>query len=677
MTIITAYIVIILLAMVLIPFVSVQWKGMITVATVTVIAVLSSILAFGALTGVNYEYLFQGSLVTGKIPVRIDPLSGWFILIINFTCITGAFYGMQYMKQYCSQKSNLALHCISFILVQSSLISICSLQNSIAFLVAWEIMALSSFILIIFEHKKSETLRAGINFLIQSHVCIMFLTLGFIWVAIRMNSYDFKAITLLSSSNSLLTGVALFLCFFVGFAIKAGFVPFHTWLPYAHPAAPSHVSGVMSGVIIKIGIYGIMRMLLLIKSDYLVLGYIILFMSIVSGVYGVMLAIIQHNLKRLLAYHSIENIGIIGMGIGLGCIGMGKGNHLLTVLGFAGALLHTLNHSLFKSLLFYGAGNVYQATHTMDIDKLGGLSKRMPHTAFLFLIAALAICGLPPFNGFVSEFLIYNGLFTGLHGSDKALLSYIVWGLFGLTLIGGLAMLCFTKAFGSVFLGTGRHHFNHIPEEAGFGKLIPMYAVVILMMAIGLFPKFFIEALSKPIGLFTHDTPFNNNIYPGILPVTEALSMIGVCAMGFLLLAGLIYLIRKQMTLNKPQYVNATWACGYVAPTAKMQYTASSFIRAYRKLAEPFLSISKKKKEITDVFPKRGGQETHPYDKAEKWFIDYPLHLLKTFFNRFAFLQNGNLQFYILYGIIFILLVLGIPFVFDYIKSLFTFLNQV
>ena len=671
MTIITAFIVIILSAIVLIPFVSVQWKGMITVTTVTIIAILSSIIAFRALTGENSEYLYQGSLVTGIIPVRIDALSGWFILIINFTCITGAFYGMQYMKPYRSQKANLSLHCISFILVQASLISICSLQNSIAFLVAWEIMALSSFILIIFEHYKRETLNAGINFLIQSHICIMFLTLGFIWVALRMNSYDFKAITLFSTSNSLLTGVALFLCFFIGFAIKAGFVPFHTWLPYAHPAAPSHVSGVMSGVIIKIGIYGIMRMLLLIKSDYLVIGYIILFISIVSGIYGVMLAIIQHNLKRLLAYHSIENIGIIGIGIGLGCIGIGKGNHLLTVLGFAGALLHTLNHSLFKSLLFYGAGNVYQATHTMDIEKLGGLGKRMPHTTFLFLIAALAICGLPPFNGFVSEFLIYNGMFTGLHGSDNALLSSIVCGLFGLALIGGLAMLCFTKAFGSVFLGTARHHFHYTPEEAGFGKLIPMYAVVLLIMAIGLFPKVFIEALSKPLGLFTHNTPFN--IQPGILPVTEALSMIGICAMGFLLLTGLIYLIRRRMTINKPQNFNITWGCGYVAPTGKMQYTASSFIRAYRKLAEPFLSIRKKKKEITGVFPKTGGQETHPYDKAEEWFIDYPLQLLKTFFNRFIFLQNGNLQFYILYGVVFILLVLGIPFLFDYIKSLINF----
>jgi hydrogenase-4 component B len=675
MTIIGSFIIIILSAVMLIPFVPVRWKGIITVTTVTVIAALSSIPAFHSLSGENFEYLFRGSFITGTIPVRIDALSGWFILIINFTCITGAFYGLQYMKIYRSQKANISLHCISYILVQASLVSICSLQNSIAFLVAWEIMVLSSFVLIIFEHYKRETLNAGINFLIQSHIAIMFLTLGFIWVSMRMNSYDFKAITLFSTSNSLNTGGALFLLFFIGFAIKAGFVPFHTWLPYAHPAAPSHVSGIMSGVIIKIGIYGILRMLLLVKSDYLVIGYIILFFSIISGIYGVMLAIIQHNLKRLLAYHSIENIGIIGIGIGIGCIGVGKGNYLLTILGFAGTLLHTLNHSLFKSLLFYGAGNVYQATHTMDIEKLGGIGKRMPQTTFLFLIAALAICGLPPFNGFISEFLIYNGMFTGLHGTDKDLLSSMVSGLFALALIGGLAMLCFTKAFGSVFLGMPRHNLHHEPVEAGMGKLIPMYAGFILIMAIGLFPKTFIIALSEPLNLFTK--LIGNNINEGIFPLTETMSMIGLCSLIFLGLAGLIFLLRKRITSNKLQTVNATWGCGYVAPTAKMQYTASSFIRAYRKLAEPIFSIHKKKKEITGVFPKTGGQETNPYDKMEEWFIDYPLQFLKTIFNRFAFLQNGNLQFYILYGIVFILLVLAIPFLFDYINSIIKFLNQI
>ena len=674
MEIVAAFIAIIFLSILLIPFVSTKWKGIITVSAVCIIAVLTSIIAVQTLGGKNFEYSFAGSLITGKIPVRIDALSGWFILIINFTFLTGAGYGLSYMKQYQSQKSNLSLHCISYILVYTAVISICSLQNSLAFLIVWEIMAVGSFLLIIFEHYKKDTISAGINFLIQSHVCIMFLTLGFIWIALKMNSYDFNAIHDFSLSNPMISGVALFLCFFIGFAIKAGLVPFHTWLPYAHPAAPSHISGVLSGVIIKIGIYGILRMLLLIKTDYTLIGFIILFISLVSGIYGVMLAIIQHNLKRLLAYHSIENIGIIGIGIGLGCIGMGKGNNVLIVLGFAGALLHTLNHSLFKSILFYGAGNVYQSTHTMNIEELGGIGKKMPHTSFLFLISALAICGLPPFNGFVSEFIIYSGMFAGLKDTMFGFLFFIVSSLFALALIGGLAMLCFTKAYGTVFLGSPRSILHHAPEEAGFGKLMPIYAGTIMIMLIGLFPQFFINAIQEPLHLFTN--AFNSNANNAVFPIANTISMIGYSAIGFAALAAIIFIIRKRITVFKPHHIDATWGCGYAAPTNKMQYTASSFIRTYRKLAEPVFFIYKKKKEITGIFPKTGGQETHPYDKAELWFIDYPLRQLKHFFNRFAFLQNGNPQFYILYGMIFISLILIIPVIFEYIESLVQFLNH-
>jgi hydrogenase-4 component B len=674
MQVIIAFISVVFLTTMLIPFMSVKWKGILSVTAVVALTGLSSIVAVKALSGKSIEYLFNGSSVTGQIPLRIDALSGFFILVINFTFLTGAFYGLQYMKAYREQKSNLSLHCISYILALASLTGICIIQNTIVFLIAWEVMALSSFLLIIFEHNKGATLNAGINFLIQSHVCIMFLMLGFIWVALKTNSYDFRAITAYSTSNSPLTGFCLFFCFFIGFAIKAGFVPFHTWLPYAHPAAPSHVSGIMSGVIIKIGIYGILRMLLVIKSDYLVIGYIILFISILSGIYGVMLAIVQHNLKRLLAYHSIENIGIIGMGIGLGCIGIGMQNTALTFFGFAGALLHVLNHSLFKSLLFYGAGSIYQATHTMDIDRLGGIGKKMPQTSFLFLIASLAICGLPPFNGFVSEFLVYSGLFTGLKGSDKTLLSWIVFGLFSLPLIGGLAVFCFTKAFGSVFLGRSRHQLPATPKEAVTGKLIPMYAVICFITAIGIFPRFFIASFAKAIALFTSNP--DKNISLDGYPAVETLTMIGWSAAGFCLLVALIYFIRKKITTGRSVYYDATWGCGYTGSTEKMQYSASSFVRTYRKLAEPILSIKKKKKEIKKVFPKSVLQETHPHDKVEEWMIDYPLQIMKRFFNRFTFLQNGNLQFYILYGIVFISLVLGIPFVAEYLKLLIGFLNQ-
>jgi formate hydrogenlyase subunit 3/multisubunit Na+/H+ antiporter MnhD subunit len=674
MAIIAAFILIIHLAVVLIALTSSGIKWIVTVITSAGLSVLSSIPAVRALGGTSSEYILPGSLVTGEIPVRIDGLSGFFILIINFTFLTGSLYGCQSMKVYKSQSANMSWHCISFLLVHAGLIGICSLQNAIAFLTSWEVMALGSFILIIFEHGKRETLNAGINFLIQSHVCIMFLTLGFVWVFIRTNSFDFKAIHSLSRSGSLFTGVALFSCFFIGFAFKAGFVPFHTWLPYAHPAAPAHVSGIMSGVIIKIGIYGILRMISLIRADYTLIGYIIFFLSLVTGIYGVMLAIIQHNLKRLLAYHSIENIGIIGIGIGIGCIGMGKGNEILTALGFTGAMLHTLNHSLFKSLLFYGAGNVSQATHTMDIEKLGGLGQQMPHTAFLFLIASLAICGLPPLNGFVSEFVIYSGMFSGLHGTDKTISSGIVCGLFGLALIGGLAMLCFTKAFGTVFLGTARQPLVHSPHEASLSKLCPMYLALPPMLAIGLLPTFFIGIFSVPLKLITKNT-MNDSIS---LPFSsiQASAMIGQCAFAFIFLSGLLYYVRRILTRGKLQTANVTWSCGYTGSTQKMQYTASSFIRSYRKLAEPFLSIHTRKKNISKIFPEDGGQETHPYDKSEQWLIDYPLLMLKSFFNRFTFLQNGNLQFYILYGIVFISLVIGIPFAIGYIKWVIDFLSK-
>ncbi len=453
MNLIYAILIVVFLSLLIIPFLNSRMKGIITLISVISVSILSSIPAIKALTGESTELLLSGSIVTSIIPIRIDALSAWFILTINFTFFTGIIYGMSYMQAYKNQKSNLSLHWISYILAHTALISVCSIQNSLVFLIAWEIMALSAFLLVIFESYSAKTLKAGINYLIQSHISILLLTLGFIWVFYKTNSFDFNAIQDFANSTTAFGGLVLMICFFIGFGIKAGFVPFHTWLPLAHPAAPAHISGVMSGVIIKIGIYGILRMIFLIKTDYLAIGYFILFISIISGIYGVMLAILQHNLKKLLAYHSIENIGIIGIGIGLGCIGMGTGNNILSILGFSGALLHTLNHSLFKSLLFYGAGNIYQSVHTVNIEQLGGLGKNMKQTAFLFLIASLAICGLPPFNGFISEFIIYSGIFNGIHNATFLNLMFLIFSIFGLVLIGGLAILCFTKAFGTIFLG--------------------------------------------------------------------------------------------------------------------------------------------------------------------------------------------------------------------------------
>ena len=655
-------------------FVQSTTKGIVALAMVIVTSFFSSIIAIPALMGNETQILLAGTIPFGAVSIKVDALSAWFILVINFTMITGAIYGLNYMKPYKAQIANLNMHWLAYILLHISLILICSVQNVMVFLLCWETMALSAFILVIFEHYKTDTLKAGINYLIQSHVSILFLMLGFIFVAVKTDSYDFKAIADFSHQQSVMAGTVLFFSFFIGFAIKAGFVPFHTWLPHAHPVAPAHVSGIMSGVVIKIGIYGILRMVLLINADYLMIGYIILFISIFSGVYGVALAIIQHNLKKLLAYHSIENIGIIGIGIGIGCIGLGNANELMATLGFMGALLHTLNHSLFKSLLFYSAGNVYQSAHTVSIERLGGIIKQMPHTALLFLIAALAICGLPPLNGFISEFLIYGGIYDWILSAGLVSLIIITFSILGLVLIGGLAIFCFTKAFSIVFLGTNRSNPEITPKELGFWQLFPMYMAAALMVFIGLFPSIFLSLLKQPVGLFTLDTVFNPNLpQVGTLDSMQTINWISA---GFIVLILAVWAIRKLVNRSKVITMAPTWGCGYSVPSSKIQYTANSFVRSYTKLAKPLLFIEKDETEITGIFPSKKHYETHPYDNIERILIDFPLKKVSALREWFVFLQNGHLQRYILYGIIFIASVIVVPILINHIMTFLQFLNH-
>lgn len=667
-------IVIVLTAAIAIPFVGVKYKGLITVLTVVLCALISGYFSVKALLGIDYDVLLKGSMLFGDVRLKIDSLSGWFILMINFTLITGSLYGLSYMKKYREKKNEITLHCIAFLLVQFALTGICVIQNGFIFLLMWELMALSVFILVIFEHEKTDTIKAGVYYLVQSHISIIFLVLGFIYVAYKTGNYDFDAIAAFSNQQTSLAGVALFLCFFTGFAIKAGFVPLHTWLPYVHPAAPTHVSGIMSGIVIKIGIYGILRMLILIKTDYTTVGYIILFISVITGIYGVMLATIQHNLKKLLAYHSIENIGIIGIGIGIGCIGLGATNKWMAILGFSGALLHTLNHSLFKSLLFYSAGNVYQSAHTMNIEKLGGLFKKMPKTAILFLFAAIAICGLPPLNGFISEFLIYGGLYNWLYSADLISLITIVFTIGGLVLIGGLALLCFTKAFSIVFLGNSREADPEDIKERDIWQLIPMYITGIFMISVCTFPSFFLKTLQRPVNLYTHNIVFNLNLLK--VGAIDSLRVINWLFLGFAVFVFLIYQLKKHFT-EKQKIENApTWGCGYSAGGPKIQYTANSFVRSYTKLAKPLLDIEKKEVELPEVFPKAKSYETDPYDKIERILIDKPISFFGRISDLFLFLQNGRLQTYILYGIIFITSVISLPLIIDKIKTIIDFLNN-
>ncbi len=665
---------ILILAVVFILAAGTKWKGIITLSAVIISGLISGSVAVKALLGHSFETVLSGTYIFGKVPVTVDALSAWFILTVNFTIITGAVYGFNYLKKYRDRKSDITIHCIAYLIAQFSLVGICAVQNGFIFLIFWELMAISMFVLVIFDHHKPDTIKAGINYLVQSHISIVFVMLGFIYVAYKTGSYGFDAITVFSGHQSTLAGTALFLCFFIGFAIKSGFVPFHTWLPYAHPAAPAHISGVMSGVVIKIGIYGILRMLLLINTDYTTIGYFILIISLITGVYGVMLAIIQHDLKKLLAYHSIENIGIIGIGIGIGCIGLGETNKWMAILGFSGAMLHTLNHSLFKSLLFYSAGNVLQVMHTVNVERLGGLMKKMPHTAVLFLIAAVAICGLPPLNGFISEFLILSGLYNWLYSAGLLSLIAIVFSVGGLVFIGGLAFLCFAKAFSIVFLGNPRENHDFEIKETGFWQLLPMYITVAFMIFIGLFPSLFIAALQRPVNLFTHDIVFNLNLIK--VGALDSLKSISWIFSGMVILVIALIFLRKYFTRNRIIEKGSTWGCGYVASTDKAQYTAGSFVRSYSKLAKPVLDIEKTEVEIIEVFPGEKHYSTDSYDMLERVLIDKPLKLIERITDMFMFLHNGHLQRYILYGIVFITAVICLPLIFDKIIAMLRFLNN-
>jgi len=532
-------------------------------------------------------------------------------------------------------------------------------------------MALTSFILVIFEHGKMETLKAGINYLIQSHISVLFLTIGFIWAYVHTGSFVFSAIGNYGALENTATSILLFFTFFVGFAIKAGFVPFHTWLPHAHPAAPSHVSGVMSGVIIKAGIYGILRMLLLIHGNPVIVGIVILVISVVTGIYGVMLATVQHNIKKLLAYHSIENIGIIGIGIGIGTLGKGLNNPFLTFAGYAGALLHTFNHSLFKSVLFYASGTVYQATHTLNIEHMGGILRKMPQTALLFMLSAMAICGLPPFNGFISEFLIYSGLFKAI-GASQSLSVIIAISIMGLALIGGLAMLCFTKAFGVMFLGTPRRPYPASFCETSFAALLPQYLASLLIILIGLFPRFFISLLQAPVQLYT-----GLSLAGGYGELNPIMQKISLSALGLVLIVLLLFLVRRLTGLHRYSPPQPTWGCGYTGPTPKMQYTASSYVRTYSQLIKPLVKTNKSLTETTDIIPAFNVPETHFQDSIETGLINWPARKMRTFLGLFNFLQNGRVQFYVLYGVVFIFIIIVVPLLTDAIQFLTELLKQI
>ncbi len=635
-------------------FVPSKLKWFTAMLTVVLTAFITSTLAFRAIMGNPFSVVFDGGVVAGNVLIRIDQLSAWFILIINFTSITGLFYGEGYLKAYTSEPRKLSLHWIFYVIFQLSMIWVCMIQNGLVFLIAWEIMSISSMMLVVFEGHKPSTIKAGLNYLVQMHISVVLLTIGFIWLYFKTGSFSFDAF---SQYFAAFNNVGLFMIFFVGFGLKAGFIPLHTWLPHAHPAAPSHISGVMSGVIVKLGIYGILRVAFNLKSEFFVLGEILVVVSVLTSLFGIINAAVHRDIKKMLAYCTIENIGIIGIGIGIGLIGVGANNPILYFLGFGGALLHVLNHSLFKSLLFFSAGSIYQQTHTRNMDKLGGLMKSMPRTALLFLMGSVAIGGLPPFNGFISEFLIYSGLIEGLKLQSSVQILIMLLSLAGLSIVGGLSILTFTKTFGTVFLGTERQKSVHKPHEVSILMLIPQYFIVAAMLTIAFFPGFYIDFIGRILTslsfrpLISGVQPFGN--YPDILGNISFYSFV------LIILIVVFALIRKLVTARVTRTISPTWGCGYTVPSSSLQYTGKSFSKSLSKMFN-FVVIERKQYDElnrTEIFPEVREYKSHYFDFFEYRFIKFMVNRLIYSANYFNFVQNGRVQSYILYGLVFMLIV--------------------
>lgn len=537
----------------------------------------------------------------------LDPLSNFFLILVFGLSLLCAIYGNEYLKVH----GNHNKMWFTYSLLAASMAMVTIAGDAISFLVFWEMMALSSFFLVASEWEDKKSSRASWIYLSFTQIGTAALLVFFLylWKAAGAPDFDsFKALQLGGAANF------LFVLALIGFGSKAGIIPFHIWLPEAHPAAPTHVSALMSGVMIKIGIYGLLRAFSFLGPPDFMWGALLIVIGAVSGILGVLLAIAQHDIKRLLAYHSVENIGIIILGIGIGVIGVATSSPVLATLGFAGGLLHVCNHALFKSLLFMSAGSAILKTNTREINYMGGLIKVLPLTALAFLIGSLSISGIPPFNGFVSEFLIYAASFLGLQEQSVRCVLLLMAAILSLSLIGGLALLCFTKAFGIIFLGEPRRISTSDLSENRWGITIPMIFLALLCMVIGIAPVIFLPLIATPLQALLGTHAADMYQYPRLASFMGNLTIatLSFSAVFLLLLIG-----RKFLSRGKTVQPGITWDCGFIKPSPRLQYTASSFAYPILEYFARVLRTRKQGPDISDYFPNKVSLSAHTVDFAE------------------------------------------------------------
>lgn len=612
-------------------------------------SVLTSISSLLTLTEDARESLnLSWSIPGGALSIGIDPLSAFFLLPIAFLGTATAIYGVSYLRPYRGQKA-LGMHWLFFNSLIGSMVLVVLARNAILFLVAWEVMALASYLLITLEDENEEVRRAGLTYLFSTHLGTAFLILLFAMIGGIEGSFDFNRWSIARPAEG---GLFLIIAL-IGFGTKAGIIPLHVWLPEAHPAAPSHVSALMSGAMIKTGIYGLIRTLLFLGNPEPWWGWMLILLGLGTGIIGVIYALSQSDLKRLLAYSSIENIGIIVSGIGIGILGISTGMGSISVLGFFGGMIHVLNHAVFKGLLFLGAGSVLHLTGTRDIDRLGGLLRSMPWTGLTFLIGSLAIAALPPLNGFIGEFLIYLGALKGVTNGTVSVALPVIAVIVSLGLIGGLSAVCFTKAFGIVFLGKGRARKPYAHHGENRMMSIPMAFLASLCVTIGIFPLPFINTLATAIkeisGLQAQ------TITAEALP---SLSAISYASMGFILLIVFTLLIRWLIFRGRDVREDTTWDCGYIRPSERMQYTGSGFTQPLTDLFRHIIGAGGDEVSPSGLFPHYARFSTLIPDVFKRMIFEPVFCALNDTASRLARLQYGKTHLFVMYVVLTLLTLL-------------------
>lgn len=585
-------------------------------------------LAILVLVPVVLSVLMGGPAVTGELPwaypvgelhFRLDALGAFFLSWSLPMVLLGSIYGLGYLRRHLKGPRHMGVHFALLNMVSVSFLLVYTGEHAITFLFGWEIAALAAWLLVIWNYPDKKVRFAGFNYLVSTHIGLVFLVAAVMTLYAYTQSWFLDDFGRWLRANPGFERNGIFLLLVVSFGLKSAFFPFHSWLPRAHAAAPAHISALMSGVIHKAGLYALLRFIILIGRPDEWMGWLLIVFSLASALIGGLYTVGQRDLKRLLGYSSTENVGIAGIGFGIGCLGLAWQAPLLVVVGFAGGLLHVLNHAFFKCQLFYAAGCVYQVKHVVDLDRLGGLVKAMPVTAACFLVGGVAISGLPPFNGFASEFLVYAGLFEGGQGAVTGQLAWVLVAAV-LAFVGGVSALSITRAFGAGFLGNARDDSLPDAVEANRWMLWPMGIHACGTVLLGVLPMAGFAMIAATLTLILENGLSGAD--PDSLRDAMAAALAMLVRVGWIsgslavVLAGVLWIALRRASARSSQ--SATWGCGYGQPNTRMQYSGTGFSIDFSRKFKGILLLVRRRQLPSGYFPGDSHEQVDCVDAVER-----------------------------------------------------------